>query len=382
MDLLPLSNRLEAAIAEGVFPGAVFGIRHGDRVAISALGRYTYCPDSPRMTPDTIFDLASVSKVVGTTTAAMMMVEEGKLVLTDPVVSVRPSFGQNGKEKITFQNLLVHDSGLVAFRPFHRTMSTPDEVVAAVDAEGLTYETGSKTVYSDLNMIALARAIERLSGTTLDALLGERVFVPLGMDNTGYFRSVGPKAAPGDLDPSLCAPTEATEPWRREQRKLRSAFLGSTASEAKRRAGVKFPAQDLYIQGEVHDPTAMTLGGVAGHAGLFSTAPDLLRFTSALLEGKIVPRTTVDRFVRRQSAASSRALGWDTKSAGSSAGARFGANSFGHNGYTGTSLWIDPDRDLVAVLLTNRVHPTSENTKILAFRPVFHDLVVETIEKG
>ncbi|MGV3616549.1 MAG: serine hydrolase domain-containing protein [Fimbriimonas sp.] len=379
MDLTPVQKLVDAAIVDGVFPGAVFGVVRGSEVAVSAHGRYTYCPESPLIAPDTIWDLASVSKVVGTTTAAMRLYEAGKLDLDARVASVLPTFGQNGKDKITFRNLLVHDSGLIAFRPYHRTCTTPEEVIAKVDAEGLTYETGTKMVYSDLNMIALSRSIEILSRSDLDYFLFANVFLPLGMSDTGYLRSAGREPSPGALDPSWCAPTETAEPWRFEQRRLRAEFLSKTASERKRRAGVRFADQEIYVQGEVHDPTAMTLGGVAGHAGLFSTAPDLLRFLRALLDGKIVRRATVDLFTKRQGNLSSRALGWDTMSAPSSAGTKFGPRSFGHTGYTGTSVWVDPDRDLAAVLLTNRVHPTSENTKIIRFRPVFHDAVVNLL---
>jgi CubicO group peptidase (beta-lactamase class C family) len=379
VDLAAVQRLVDDAIVEGVFPGAVFAVMHGKEVALSAHGRYTYCPESPSIRPDTIWDMASVSKVVGTTTMAMHLHEAGKLDIEAPVVSILPSFGQNGKDKITFRNLLVHDSGLIAFRPYHKSTSMPQEVIAKIDAEGFAYETGTKMVYSDLNMITLARAMEKVSGQKLDVFLHEQVFGPLGMNDTGYFRSVGPMESPGELDPSRCAPTETAEPWRFEQRRMRAAFLEGTASERKRRAGLRFADQEQYVQGEVHDPTAMTLGGVAGHAGLFSTAPDLIKFLRALLDDKIVKRETVDFFVRRQSDRSSRALGWDTKSENSSAGTRFGDRSFGHTGYTGTSVWVDPDRDLAAVLLTNRVHPTSENTKIIRFRPGFHDAVVAAL---
>ena len=375
MDLAPLQKLVEDAIVDGAFPGAVFGIRFGDQVAVSAHGRYTYCPESPLIRPDTIWDLASVSKVVGTTTAAMILFEEGKLDLDAPVASVLPTFAQSGKGAITFRNLLVHDSGLIAFRPYHRSCTTPEEVHAKVDEEGLTYPTGTKMVYSDLNMIALSRSIERLSGKSLDLFLHDRVFRPLGMRDTGYFRSVRPAVDPNPLDPSRCAPTETAEPWRLELRRLRPDYRPKVTGE-------RFPEQEVYIQGEVHDPTAMTLGGVAGHAGLFSTAPDLLTFIPALLEGKIVRRETVDRFTRKQGALSSRALGWDTPSQGSSSGRHFGPRSFGHTGYTGTSTWVDPERNLAVVLLTNRVHPTSENTKLIRFRPIFHNAVIEAIGRA
>lgn len=380
MNPSPLSELIEAAIRDGVFPGAVYGIWHQERQVTAAHGRYTYCPESPSVAPDTIWDLASLSKVVATTTLTMQLVEAGELRLDTKVCRLLPTFGQSGKLDLTIRNLLVHDSGLIAFRPYHQTCTTPDEVIAKIDAEGLTYPTGTKLVYSDLNMIALARCIELLTGQTLDEAFHSRVAVPLSLYRTGYFRSVGPSESPAQLDPSHCAPTERTEPWRLDQRRLRSDFLSATATERKRTVGTKFPDQEQYIQGEVHDPTAMTLGGVAGHAGLFSTVEDLLNFLVALRSGRLVGKETVSEFTRKQSDLSSRALGWDTKSPeGSSAGTRFGLRSFGHTGYTGTSIWVDPDRDLIVVLLTNRVHPTSENTKLLQFRPKFHDVVVEAL---
>lgn len=375
MDPKPLQSLLEKQIQDGAFPGAAFAIQRGSQSVTGACGRYTYCPDSPTVEALTIWDLASVSKVVGTTTAAMILHEEGRFDLNAPVASILPTFAQNGKETLTFRNLLVHDSGLIAFRPFQNTCTNPFQINAKVDGESLTYPTGTKMIYSDLNMIALARSIEKITGETLDDYLHHRVFEPLGLRDTGYLRSVGERESPGALDPSRCAPTETVDPWRRELRRLRADFLKRSVSEGKRERGPHFPDQEQYCQGEVHDPTAMVLGGVAGHAGLFSTAPDLLKFCRALLDGKIVKRETVDFFVRKQSDLSSRALGWDTKSAPSSSGTKFGPRSFGHTGYTGTSIWIDPDADLIAILLTNRVHPTSKNTKLIQFRPVFHDAV-------
>jgi CubicO group peptidase (beta-lactamase class C family) len=293
----------------------------------------------------------------------MLQVQDGKLDLDQRVVEILPDFGEKGKESITVRNLLVHDSGLIAFRPYHRTLTQPEEVVKAVYAEGLQYATGTKSVYSDLNMIAMARILEVLSGKPLDQFLRERVFGPLALTDTIY----NPHQRP-DLV-ARCAPTETVEPWRRNLRKLRGTFLGAAYSQGNQ--------DGHYIQAEVHDPTATVLGGAAGHAGLFSTVGDLCRFMTALTKGVLVKPEIVETFTKRQSELSSRALGWDTKSEKSSAGTLFGPRSFGHTGYTGTSVWYDPDRDLFAILLTNRVHPTSENTKIIAFRPKFHDAVVK-----
>jgi CubicO group peptidase (beta-lactamase class C family) len=335
---------IREAIEEGVFPGACYAVSSKGTAECRCFGHFTYNPTSPPVTLDTMWDLASVSKVVGTTTAAMRLYEEGVLDLQAPVASVVPEFGQNGKERITFTNLLVHDSGLVAFRRYHEFCSSPQEIKAAIYGEELTYPTGTQTVYSDLSMIVVAEAIQRLTRQSLDEYLRDRVFMPLGMSGTTF--------NPAQRD--ACAPTERNEAWRGDP--------------------------ETFIQGEVHDPTAFALGGVAGHAGLFSTLGDLVAFMSSLIGDRVVSRKTWKLFTTRGGDRSTRALGWDTKSEeGSSAGHFFGARSFGHTGYTGTSVWCDPDREAFAILLTNRVHPTSENIKIIEFRPRFHDAVAQSL---
>lgn len=323
-----------------------------------------YCPESEPVRIDTIWDLASVSKVFATTTAAMMLVDEGKLDLGRPVALEIPAFGASGKEKITPRNLLVHDSGLVAFRGYQLKFTKAEEAVAAIYAEGLSYPTGTKTVYSDLGIITLANLVAKLAGKPFEAFVQERLFEPLGLKDTLYNPDAARRAR--------CAPTETIEPWRLELRRLRG--LDRT------NAACPHPDAATTTQGEVHDPNAMLLGGVAGHAGLFSTAPDLAKFLSMMLAkgGDLVKPETVALFTKRQSQASTRGLGWDTRSeTGSSSGTKFSMSSFGHTGYTGTSVWCDPEHDLFVALLTNRVHPTSENPKITAVRPKFHDAVVE-----
>jgi CubicO group peptidase (beta-lactamase class C family) len=362
MNLAPLDELIDSGIREGVFPGACYAIGHKGRVETAAFGRDTYCPDSEVRKVDALWDLASVSKVVGTTTAAMLLYDEGKLKLDQPVAEILPPFAANEKEKITVRNLLLHDSGLAAFRAYHRLHKTPDEDIAAIMAEKLVYPTGSKTVYSDLGMITFGKIVEALSGKSLDAFLQERVFAPLGMRDTCYNPSLELRAR--------CASTETIEPWREELRREH----GKDTPEVRRIE--KQPDGNYWIRGEVHDPNAMALGGVAGHAGLFSTAADLAKFVFALTAGKLATPETLKLFTTRKNEASSRAFGWDTKSPESSAGKIFSDQSYGHTGYTGTSVWIDPTRDVFAILLTNRVHPTSENTKIIQFRPRFHDAVM------
>lgn len=351
---------VKQAIKDGAFPGAVFAVCQDGLVETRTVGHVTYCPDSAPMTPDLFFDLASVSKVVSTTTCAMHLVEEGRFGLDDPVAKFVPEFAQAGKDRITVRNLLVHDSGLIAFRPYHQSHTEAATVRKAIWAEPLLYPTGTKMVYSDLNMIVLQEIIERTSGVSLDQLFA-RLMARVRVEDLHYRHG----ATEGE-DLSRYVPTERAEDWRKNLRERRGTFrrpnygAANTAGE--------------FIQGEVHDPTATVLGGVAGHAGLFGSISGLTRFIEALLAGEIVSKETVLEWTRRQSNLSSRALGWDTKSPeGSSAGTLMGPRSFGHTGYTGTSVWIDPDTRNWAVLLTNRVHPTAQNTKIIPFRSKFHD---------
>lgn len=345
-----MKELIEAAIKQGTFPGAAWAVIRGQEIIYDFAGRHTYCPESPNVDEHTIWDLASVSKVMATTTVAMNLLQDGGLKLNAPVASVLPEFGAKSKEHVTFLNLLVHDSGLAAFRNYVKTHTKSSEVVEAVLAEPLEAPTGTKTVYSDLGLITLGKALEKLGGSTLDDLAARYVFSKVG-GVAGY----NPK------DRQHCAPTEPVESWRREIRKLRG-----------------LPEDEPLIQGEVHDPNAFLLEGVAGHAGVFANLQAVAEFARLMLDPPAlgVSSEIVSLFTTKHSSASSRALGWDTKSpTGSSAGTKFGPKSFGHTGFTGTSIWIDPEREFAAVLLTNRVHPTADNPKIIAFRPCFHDAI-------
>jgi CubicO group peptidase (beta-lactamase class C family) len=367
-----LRQIVENAIREGVFPGAAFATYFGGKLTTEYVGNHTYCPESPAVDATTVWDLASVSKVISTTTCFAKCFEDGLIDLDQAVVSVIPEFSSPEKDQITFRSLLVHDSGLIAFRPYHRTHTLASTVMDAVYREGMSYPTGSKMVYSDLNMILVAEALRRVTGETLDELSRRLIYETLGMHQTGYF-SNGASSMRSEANYKQCAPTERIESWRVKLRRLRHGDLMSQRL---------YGFEPEYTQGEVHDPTATVLGGVAGHAGLFSTLDDLVRF--ALDFGshrpKLLKAATRDLFTRKQGDLSTRAIGWDTKSpTGSSAGTKFGPRSFGHTGYTGTSIWFDPDAGGFAILLANRVHPTSENTKILTFRPEFHDAVRNTV---
>ncbi len=332
------STRLAAAAAylgaeadSGAFPGAVLAVgRHGRLALLAAVGRYGKGgADDPRpVEPATIYDLASLTKVVGLTTACMLLVDEGKLALDAPVQRYVPEFRGDGKEAVTIRHLLTHSSGLPAWRPLY--------------------------LYSDLGAMVLMEVVERITGEPLDRFLERRVFRPLGIPATRYL----PPASWRER----IAPTENDTSFRHRM-----------------------------LRGEVHDENAGRLGGVSGHAGLFSNALDLSRFAAMLLNGgswdtvQLIRSETVADFTRRQGVVpgSSRALGWDTPpdppDSTSSAGTRLSPRAFGHTGFTGTSLWMDPQQDLFIILLTNRVHPTRANTAILRVRPHVADLVVAAL---
>lgn len=357
---------LEQAIRGAAFPGCAAAWGTSSRAWFAEAGGFTYCPESQRVLRSTIWDLASVSKVVGCTTAAMIAEQDGKLDLDRPVARDLAEFGAGGKEAVSARDLLTHRSGLPAFRGLHRAFVDAGEALSSALATPLATARGEKAVYSDLGMIALGALIARLYGTGLDSILAARAFRPLGMRDTQY--------RPRGVTRLRCAITEPVEAWRLAVRRHQQV--------ESLRGGPYRPEGDYWIQGEVHDPNAMVLGGVAGHAGLFSTAPDLARYCQAMLRGAPpFERAQLARWLRKQNDDSTRALGWDTKSAeGSSSGALFSMASVGHTGYTGTSIWIDLERQWFGVLLTNRVHPSAENLKISEVRPKFYDAVGRFLE--
>jgi len=329
--------------------------------------------------PQTLFDLASVTKPVATTTMAAILYERGNLELDTPVLGVIPEFLIDScgevdprRHNVTFRMLLAHSSGLPAYEKLFLEAHTHDELLRAAFTMPLSADPGTRAEYSDIGFIILGAALERLAAESLDVFSQREIFGPLAMRNTTF----NPPAAARSLIP----PTA-------DDRTLRQRV----------------------IQGEVQDENAGILGGVAGHAGLFSSAQDLARFAHALLtcgEGTrgadtpvrempasqprpgvsqtprpILRPETVALFTRREStpAGTSRALGWDTPSAPSQSGKYFGPRSFGHLGYTGTSLWIDPERQLSITLLTNRTWPDCANQAIKQVRPAFHDAIVEAL---
>jgi len=357
----------DAVVASAVgraFPGAVLAVGRSGRLAhLAAFGRLSYEPGADAAAPDTIYDLASLTKVVVTTTIAMTLVDEGRLDLDARVSTFVPGFRGGAKDRVTLRQLLSHSGGLAWWAPLYRDTEGKAAYLDAIAAMDLAYEPGARSVYSDLGFILLGNALERLAGaSSFEDLARERVLDPLGMKDSGY-------RPPAALGPRI-APTER-DPWR-----------------------------GRLLRGEVHDENAAALGGVAPHAGLFGTAGDLGRLAGMLLGGgaidgrRVVSGATVALFTRGAGVpGSSRALGWDTPGDGSarrssvpgepgysSAGSLLSGRSFGHTGFTGTSLWMDPDRGAFVILLTNRVHPTRENDAIRAVRPAVADAVVRGLE--
>ena len=342
---------VERAIAQKAFPGGVVAVgKDGALVHLRAFGRLSYDADAPEVRTDTIYDLASLTKVVVTTTTAMILVDEGRLDLSRPVSAFLPRFRGAGKERVTVESLLTHSSGLDWGASLYKDTKGKQAFVERIEAMDLKYAPGSKSLYSDLGVILLGEILERVAGEPLDSFAQKRILEPLGMKDTRY--------RPGPELMARIAPTER-DPWR-----------------------------GRLIRGEVHDENAFAMGGVAPHAGLFGTAPDLARFAQMLLNGgvlehqRIVSREVVEQFTRRAGVPdSSRALGWDTPSPNSSAGDRLSPRSFGHTGFTGTSMWIDPERKVFVILLTNRVHPTRENNAIFEVRRAVADAVVDGLAR-
>ena len=337
-----LDTLIRNAIDSTAFPGAALAIgRDGVIAKLQAYGHFTY-DEERSVTTTSLFDLASLTKVIATTTAAMQLFDAGKLRLDTPVADYLPRFRQSGKEGVTIRHLLTHTSGLIPYRRFYETGTVAREaLIDSVLAESLEYEPGTEMRYSDFSMISLMLVIERITGQPFDEYAEEHIFEPLGMHDTGFMSS-------GSPNPDV-VPTEHDRTFRRR-----------------------------LVQGEVHDETAWILGGVSGHAGLFSTAEDLAKFAHMLLEeGRVdgeafISPETLRLFTTVQDPdLSTRALGWDTKNPEgySSAGEGSGPSSFGHTGFTGTSFWVDPDTDLFVILLTNRVYPTRDNRRIVEIRP-------------
>jgi beta-N-acetylhexosaminidase len=362
----PAFEVIKKAIADKAFPGATLAVGYRGRVSIQAFGKLSYEAKAADVLPKTMYDIASLTKVVLTTTLVAKLAEgdfAAPLDLDARIDRYLPEWtaldGKRSKNpadlewrrKVTVRHLLTHTSGLPAFKEYWRDSKGREDTLSRIFLEPLEYEPGTKEIYSDLGIILMAEIIERLTGRSLDDLAKSYVFSPLGMKDTMYRppKKLWPEIAPTEIDSQL---------------------------------------RHRLVQGEVHDENAFTIGGVSGHAGVFSTAPDLGAFCQMLLNGgvyaqqRLLKRSTVAQFtVPQQLSGRTRTLGWAVPTEGGSSGHYFSAHSFGHTGFTGTSIWIDPDRQLFVVLLTNRVNPTRQNTKIQQVRPALHDAVVEAIGK-
>ncbi len=343
---------LRAGIAEHAFPAAsVAVLSRGKLVALRGLGRFTYEAASPEVTAQTIFDLASVTKVVATTAMAMILYERGLLDLDVPVAGILPEFrkGDSRRRDVTIRMLLAHSSGLPAYERLFERARTREELVQAAMAIPLATDPSTRAEYSDIGFIVLGEALQRVADEPLDNFCRREVFGPLGMSQTMF-------NPPAELRAAI-PPTEDDRAFR-----------------------------ERVVQGEVHDENAWVMDGVSGHAGLFAPAYDVALFAQAMLSGgaPLVRPETLRFFVRRDAdvPGSSRALGWDTPSPPSQSGKYFSPGSFGHLGYTGTSLWIDPERELAVVLLTNRTWPDRSSQKIKEVRPRFHDAVIECLDSA
>jgi beta-N-acetylhexosaminidase len=357
--LQPAYSVLEAAVADKAFPGATLAVGYKGKVAIHNFGNLSYDANAPAVDARTVYDIASLTKVVVTTTLAAKLAEgdfpvpldlDAKVERYLPEWVASPA-GQDleWRHNVTVRHLLTHTSGLPPFKEYWRTSKSKQETLTRIFAEPLDYEPGTKEVYSDLGIILMGEIIERLTGHPLDDLAKSNIFSPLGMKGSTFrpAKNLWPWIAPTEFDRNL---------------------------------------RNRLVQGEVHDENAFTMGGVSGHAGVFSTAPDLAAFCQMLLNGgvyahrRILKRATIAQFTAPQPLSNrTRALGWAVPTEGSSSGRYFSTHSFGHTGFTGTSIWIDPDRQIFVALLTNRVHPSRENQKIAQVRPALHDAVMQAL---
>jgi CubicO group peptidase (beta-lactamase class C family) len=345
---------LRDAVAQHAFPAASIAVTQRDRIiAMKTFGHFTHEPNSPPVCPNTLFDLASLTKVVATTTMAMILYERGLLDLDAPVSAIVPEFltdqaRDSRRPDVTMRMLLAHSSGLPAYEKLFLKAQTRNELLHAVFTMPLAADPATRAEYSDIGFILLGVALERVADEPLDGFCQREIFAPLAMTSTTF-------NPPAELRVKI-PPTAEDRTFRHK-----------------------------IIQGEVQDENAFVLGGVAAHAGLFSTARDLALFAHAMLNGgqPILRPETIALFTRREAAptGTSRALGWDTPSTPSQSGKKFSPGSFGHLGYTGTSLWIDPVQRVSITLLTNRTWPDCLNQAIKQVRPSFHDAVMEALPK-
>ncbi len=367
-----VDQALDRAIAHAEIPGAVVLARmprEGEFVEYAAARGYAVLhPERIPMTRGTIFDLASLTKPLATTTALLLLAEDGAIGLDDPVARFLPGFAVHGKARVTIRHLLTHSSGLAPWRAYYEEVAAKERqgslriagtaaaravVLDGIFRSGLVHEPGARAAYGDLDFIVLGAVVEAVAGQPLDAFCQARIFAPLGLQQTRFVRlGDGAQTLPQRVR-RQCAATENC-PWR-----------------------------GRILWGEVHDPNASVMGGVAGHAGLFAPADDVMRFAAVVLDvyhgrSDALPGDLLRTFLTRQNLPefSEWALGWDTPTEGGSSGRYFSQNSVGHLGFTGTSLWIDLECEVVVVMLTNRVHPVVKEGRF-ELRSVVHNLVIE-----
>jgi len=349
---------LESAIGQRAFPGCAFGVLSGGKVVLSgARGRFTYEDQSPEVSAETVFDVASITKVAATTAMAMLLYQRGQIDIDMPLGEILPGFviGRPAGDlarHVKLRHLLAHSSGLPGIVPFFKSTQSPARLFQSCLELPLETEPGTRAEYSDPGFILLGKALEVVAGSSLARWTHREIYARLGMGATRFSPTLRSR-------PSI-PPTEVDEAWRHR-----------------------------VIQGEVQDENASVLGGVAGHAGLFSNVGDLLRLAGAILgaQGNAGPessslfeRSTVEFFAKRQDPqGSSRALGWDTPSENSTSGRHFSSHSIGHLGFSGCSLWIDLKSHIAVVLLTNRTWPDRSCRLIREVWPVFHDAVRDAL---
>lgn len=377
MSFEAVERAMDAAVGRRVFPGAVVLVREGTRVFYHrAFGHRSVEPEVTPMQENTVFDLSSLTKPLATTIAVMLMINDGKIDLGDRVTRFFHNFGVYGKTHITFRHLLAHCSGLPAWRPYYKEILQTERrsgrinFVGSHDAKQFVYQqiqrerldapVGTETIYSDVGFMLLGAVIEVVSGMALDRYCHSRIFRPLGLRTTAFVDLAQLRARHLEPVSDMIAPTERC-PWRKR-----------------------------VLCGEVHDDNAHAMGGVSGHAGLFGSAKEIDTLIGHLRdcyfgrgEKHLVPPKLMRQFWSPEGTVegSTWCLGWDTPSpSDSSTGSHFSPNSVGHLGFTGTSVWIDLERDRHVILLSNRVHPTRTNEAIREFRPYIHDLIVEALQ--
>ena len=373
MDFHPVESAFQEAVAQGVFPGAVVLVSKDEEIVYEeAFGNRSLMPEKTPLQANMIYDLASLTKPLATTIAIMMLVREKKIQLEDHVTRFVPTFGVFGKHPVTFRHLLGHSSGLPAWKPYYEDIIKTEKagrinfvasraaknyVMEQIHREKPVSSPGAQGLYSDLGFIILGEVVEVVSGWTLDHFCQERIFKPLGLRSTAFVDLTQLRTRRLQPVEAMIAPTENC-PWRKK-----------------------------ILCGEVHDDNAYAMGGVAGHAGLFSSARDIHYLLArlqrcALGKDNFLPQSLVNEFLTKDESVknSTFALGWDTPAPTKSAsGSYFSPRSVGHLGFTGPSVWWDLEKHCHVILLTNRVHPSRKNEKIRDFRPHIHDLIMKAL---